>query len=54
MRLTLIDSIRYGIKTNDGRKLLVQSTVVGHMPKGVWVTQVIAGGELCVLLKFLK
>jgi hypothetical protein len=25
-----------------------RAPVVGHIPKGMWVTQVIAGGELCV------
>jgi len=36
------------------RKLLVQSTFTGHIPKGVWVAQAIAGGELCVYLRQLK
>ncbi len=29
------------------RELVVRAPVVGHIPKGVWVEQSIAGGELC-------
>ena len=32
-------SSRHGAKTNHGRKLLVQSTVVGHILKGIWVPE---------------
>jgi hypothetical protein len=28
-------------------KLSVQSTFTGHISKGIWVAQAIAGGELC-------
>jgi hypothetical protein len=37
---------RYGIKTVQSIKLSIQSTLNGHTWKRVWVTQVIAGGEL--------
>jgi hypothetical protein len=41
--------IRHGTETVQSIKLSIQSTLNGHISKGVWVTQVIAGGELYVI-----
>lgn len=44
----------YGKKSVQGRKLLVQSTLHGHSPKGLWVAKAIAGGELLLKPAFIK
>jgi hypothetical protein len=41
-------AIGHGTKTDQGVKLVVRATLIGHISKEVWVAKAIAGGELFV------